>query len=305
MNEPATPLRNPGPSWGFGFLLWADRRWPRWLFRPPFMAGTWIALAFMPRERAASREYLTVLLGRRPRLIEVWRHFLAFADFLLLKLRTGRGAPLPIVLAPENADAFETLVTSGRPALFGAFHFGCSDLLGFMLSNRGRRVSILRLRIEHATDTRLLHERFGDKVSFLWVNDPANLMFDLKAAMEAGESIAMKCDRLDLSTRNEAFEFLGARRLFPFAIYRFALIFNRPVVFCLALPDATTGGIRVISSPVFTPDAAAGRDANLEAARRHFQGVLFQLEEQVRRHPYLWFNFLPLNPVAPAIDPAR
>jgi predicted LPLAT superfamily acyltransferase len=28
--------------------------------------------------------------------------------------------------------------------------------------------------------------------------------------------------------------------------------------------------------------------------------VLTQLEALVRQHPYLWFNFLPLNPEAPA-----
>jgi len=28
--------------------------------------------------------------------------------------------------------------------------------------------------------------------------------------------------------------------------------------------------------------------------------VLNQLETLVRRHPFLWFNFLPLNPEVPA-----
>jgi predicted LPLAT superfamily acyltransferase len=295
-----TPLRNPGPSWGYGFLLWAERWWPRWLFRPVLMAGTWVGVAFMPAQRAHSRAYLTLVLGRVPTLIDVWRHFFAFADFLILKLRTGRGVPLPRTLAPENADAFESLIASGQPALFGAFHFGYSDLLGFLLSDRGRHVSILRLRIGNATDTRLLGERYGDKVSFLWVNDPANLLFDLKAAIEAGKSLALKCDRLEGSARNEAFEFLGAQRLFPFAIYNLAVLFNQPVVFCVAVPAADGEGMMIHASPVFVPDATAGRRGNTEAARRHFQAVLHDLEAQIRAHPYLWFNFLPLNPAAPA-----
>ncbi len=299
MSAPPAPLRNPGPSWGYGFLLWAERGWPRWFFRPLLMAGTWIGVACMPAQRAHSRTYLTLVLGRPPSVVEIWRHFFAFADFLMLKLRTGRGVPLPRTLAPENSRAFEALIASGRPALFGAFHFGYSDLLGFLLSDRGRRVSILRLRIGGATDTRLLGERYGDKVSFLWVNDPANILFDLKAALEAGESLALKCDRLGGSMRNEAFDFLGARRLFPFAIYHLAVLFDRPVVFCLAVPDNHNHGMIIHSSPVFTPDPAAGRRANTEAARLHFQAVLHQLESLVRAHPFLWFNFLPLNPIEP------
>ena len=300
MSTPTTPLRNPGPSWGYGFLLWAERWWPRWFFRPLLMAGTWIGLAFMPVQRGHSRAYLTVVLGRPPTTVEIWRHFFAFADFLILKLRTGRGVPLARTQAPENEAAFEALIASGRPALFGAFHFGYSDLLGFLLSDRGRHVSILRLRIGNATDTRLLSQRFGDKVSFLWVNDPANLLFDLKAAIEAGDSLALKCDRLEESSRHEAFEFLGARRLFPFSIYTLGILFDRPVVFCLALPALDGDGMTIHSSPVFTPDPAAGRAANTAAARRHFQDVLHQLEVLVRAHPFLWFNFLPLNPEAPA-----
>ena len=300
MSAPASLPHNPGPSWGYGFLLWAEQWWPRWLFRPLLMAGTWVGLAFMPVPRAYSRAYLAVVLGRPARLVEVWRHFFAFADFLVLKLRAGRGAPVGCTLEPENAAAFEALVASGRPALFGTFHFGGSDLLGYLLGGRGRHVTIIRLRVGHSDDTRLLGERFGRQVSFLWINDSANLLFDLKAALEAGDSLALKCDRLPYSARAEAFRFLGAPRLFPFTIYHLAILFDRPVVFCTAVPERTKTGLRVFASPVFTPEPAAGREANTRAARRHFQGVLTQLETLVRRHPFLWFNFLPLNPEPPA-----
>ncbi len=300
MSAPVIPLRNPGPNWGYGFLLWAEFRWPCWFFQPLLMAGTWIAVALMRAPRAHSRAYLTVVLGRPARLLDVWRHFFAFTGALMLKLRAGRGVPLPRTLAADHAEAFEALIASGRPALFGSFHFGHSDLLGFMLSDHGRHVSILRIRLGNATDTRLLSQRYGDKVSLLWVNDPANLLFDLKNALQAGESLALKCDRVEYSARNEPFHFLGARRLFPFTIYHLALLFDRPVVFCLAVPDESQDGMVITSSPVFTPDPAAGRQANIEAARRHFQGVLGQLETLVRQHPYLWFNFLPLNREAPA-----
>src|ERR1035438_3714688 len=113
------------------WLLWAERWWPRWFFRLMLMAGTWVGVALMPAQRADSRAYLSVVLGRPPGLQDVWRHFFAFADFLVLKLRTGRGAAVRCVLEPENKEAFEALLDSGQPALFGTFHFGASDLLGY------------------------------------------------------------------------------------------------------------------------------------------------------------------------------
>ena len=301
MSASATLRRNPGPSWGCDFLLWAERWWPRWLFRPVLMAGTWVALAFMPVQRAHSRAYLAVVRGRPARLTEVWRHFFAFTDFLVFELRVGRGAPVRSTLALENEVAFETLVRSDRPALFGTFHFGGSDLLGYLLGERGRRVSIIRLRVGNSVETRLLGERYARQVSFVWINDPVNLLFDLKAALEAGDSLALKCDRLEFSARVEPFDFLGGRRLFPFTIYHLAIMFDRPVVFCTAVADTRQAELNVLASPVFLPSPAAGREANTQAARRHFQGVLVQLEALVRQHPYLWFNFLPLNPEAPAV----
>ena len=302
MNTSSTSTlpRNLGPSLGADFLLWAGRWWPRWFFQGTLMAGTWVALAVLPVQRAHSRAYLAVVLGRRARLVEVWRHFFAFVDFLMLKLRAGCGASVRCVLEPANAATFDALVRSDRPALFGTFHFGGSDLLGYLLSERGRSVTILRLRVGNSADTRLLGQRFASRVSFLWVNDPAQLLFGLKAAIEAGDSLALKCDRTEFSTKTEAFEFLGARRLFPFTIYHLAVLFDRPVVFCTAVADVARQELRVFASPVFAPDPNVSRAENFRAARRHFQAVLVQLEALVRRHPFLWFNFIPLNAAAPA-----
>jgi len=299
MNPESPRARNPGPTWGYAFLSWAEQWWPRWIFRPALMAGTWIGLAGLPAQRAHSRAYLAVVLGRPPRLIEVWRHFFAFTEFLLRMLRVGRGATARRELTGEHAAEFQALLDSGRPALFGTFHFGCSDLLGYFLGERGRRVAIVRHRVDNSEETRRLGGRFGRNVSFLWVNDAPQLIFALKTAFDEGESLALKCDRLEFSAKAEAFEFLGARRLFPFTIYHLGLLFGRPVAFCTAVPGRGPDDLLVFASPVFEPDPAAGRDANLARARRHFQAVLAHLETLVRQNPLLWFNFLPLNPPAP------
>jgi predicted LPLAT superfamily acyltransferase len=296
MKTPGAEPRNPGPSWGYAFLLWAERWWPRWFFRPVLMAGTWVALAFMPVQRAHSRAYLAVVLGRPARLIEVWRHFFAFTELLMLNLRAGRGLPVRCVLDPENAPGFRALMQSGRPALLGTFHFGGSDLLGCLLGEHARRVTIVRQRVGNSDDTRLLARRFAGQVSFLWVNDPANLLFELKAAIEAGDTLALKCDRLEFSAKAEPFRFLGADRLFPFTIYHLAVLFGLPVMFGIAVPGGDENELHVFASPPFFPEAGQDRQANLRAARAHFQAVLALLETLVRQYPLQWFNFLPLNP---------
>jgi predicted LPLAT superfamily acyltransferase len=289
--------RNPGPGWGYRFLCGCDRWLPESVFRPLRRAGTWIAVAAMAAQRRHSRAYLAAITGRRPSRREVFRHFFAFTEFLMLRLRVAHGRPQRGELAPD-ADGFRTLLATGEPALLGTFHVGHSDLAGFLLGRQERRrVFMVRQRVGNSHDTEVLGARFGEWVSFIWVNEPENLLFALKDAVSAGGSVALECDRVAFSAKTEAFDFLGARRLFPFTIYHLALIFRRPVVLSVGLPGGP-GRTLVHSSPLFVPDDA-GKAANLARAHAHFQDFLTRLEGCLRAAPELWFNFLPLNPPAP------
>jgi predicted LPLAT superfamily acyltransferase len=214
----------------------------------------------------------------------------------MLRLRVANGLPHRGELAPD-ADGFRALLKSGEPALLGTFHVGHSDLTGFLLGGQEhRKVYMVRQRVGNSHDTEVLGTRFASWVKFIWVNETENLLFALKDAVAAGGSVALKCDRLEFSAKTEAFQFLGAQRLFPFTIYHLALIFDRPVVLCVGLP-AGPGRSLVHSSPLFVRDAA-GKAENLARARVHFQEFLTRLEGFLREQPELWFNFLPLNPVA-------
>jgi predicted LPLAT superfamily acyltransferase len=293
----AIRARNPGPSWGIRFFCACDAVVPELVFRPARQLGTWIALASMPGQRAHSRDYLRAITGREPTLRDIFRHFFAFEEFLLLRLRVARGAKHWGVLAPD-AVGFHALLASGEPALLGTFHFGHSDLTGFLLGRQEhRRVFMVRQRVGNSHDTEVLGAQFAEWVTFIWVNEPENLLFALKDAVAAGGSVALKCDRLEFSAKTEAFDFLGARRLFPFTIYHLALIFRLPVVLCVGCP-AGPGRSTVHSSPLFRPDDQ-GKASNLARAREHFQEFLTRLEGFLREDPLLWFNFTPLNPPAP------
>ena len=296
MSVTTDKMRNHGPTWGYAFLVHAQRLVPRWLLHVPLAIGTWVAVARLPEPRRYSREFLTSVFGRPARLREVWRHFFNYLELLLLRLRVANGAPPRCTLDPENAADFEALMQSGEPALFGTFHFGHSDLLGFLLVGRGRRVAMVRLRVGNSADTDMFERQFGHAVTFIWANDPESVLFVMKEALQRGDSLAMQCDRL-FSSRTEAFDFFGARRLFPFATYYLAVLFQRPVMFCFGVPDGG-GGTRVIASPLFRANPDLDRAENLARARAHFQAVLVRLEALVRQHPFLWFNFLPMNPIA-------
>lgn len=297
--SPAKKSRNPGPSWGYQFMRGCDRLLPELVFRPLRAAGTAVAVACMPAQRRHSREYLRTVLPDRPRLRDVFRHFLAFEESLMLRLRVINGLQHRCDPAPD-AVGFPEWLGRDFPVLLGTFHVGVSDLLGFVLGHRERRlVHIVRLRVGNSHDTERLFAKFGDWVRLVWINEPAELVFALKEAAAQPGAIAMQCDRAEFSSRLEPFEFLGATRLFPFTIYELARLFDRPVILSVGVP-ATPDRSVLHDSPIFRPNPAEPREATRARAREHFQAFLRRLEKLLRQHPYLWFNFTPLNPAVPS-----
>lgn len=298
--EGSSPLtrRNPGPSWGFQFLRLCDWILPEFLYRPARALGTAVAVVLMPEQRGHSRAYLRIVLKRSATWWDVFRHFFAFEESLMLKLRVANGRPHRTVVAPGSIH-FKEYLHSGKHAFLGTFHVGRSDLLGFLLGPREQhRVFMVRHRVANSHDTDKLGSLFSQWLTFIWVNEPENLLFALKEAIASGGSVAMKCDRLEFSSKTEAFQFLGARRLFPFTLYHLALIFNLPVLLSVGVPGED--GVSILhSAPMWTPDPAVSRTANLARGHQHFQDFLTQLEGLLLQNPYLWFNFTELNPIAP------
>ncbi|HVW21967.1 MAG TPA: hypothetical protein VHC86_12205 [Opitutaceae bacterium] len=289
--------RNPGPSWGYPFLRACDRVLPEALFRPLRAAGTAVAVLAMPRQRRHSSDYLARVLPRPPGLRDNFRHFFAFEESLMARLRIANGRFFPCDYDASARD-FQAWLEGGGPALLGTMHIGVSDMLGFQIGlHEGRRVHIVRRRTANSHDTEGLFRAGRGAVQFVWAGDPAELIFALRDAAGTGDPIALQCDRLENAAHAGAFAFLGARRLFPLTIYRLARIFGRPVLLTVGLP-APGGRSRLYGAPRFEVRGGEGREQTMERARAHFQSFLAQVEGLLRGHPYQWFNFMPLNPEA-------
>lgn len=301
MTQRAVTQRNPGPSWGYQFLRLLDRVLPEAIYRPMRAAGTFVAWLGMPAPRRHSRDYLAVVLGRPPTWRERFRHFFAFEEALMCKLRLANGRAYRTSYGPGAGD-FRQWLEQGGPVLLGTFHFGVSDLQGLQLaSDPGREVYVLRHRVGNTHDTDKLAEMFAGRLHFIWVNDPGEALVALKAAAATSAAIALQCDRVEFSSRTEAFEFLGARRQFPVTVYELARILGRPVLLSVGVPESAQAAT-LHASPRFDPPRDGESPAAYRArARVHFQDFLRQVEALLRINPYLWFNFRPLN--APAASP--
>ncbi|WP_309387036.1 hypothetical protein [Cerasicoccus frondis] len=292
INEP----KNPGPSWGYRAIHWWDTHLPTPLRNAAVAIGGAVAYALMPTQRAASLEYLSVVFGRPARHRQGIQHFGEFTHSLLAKLRITEATRTKIDWADEVNRERGSLLYAEEPALVGTFHVGASDLMGFTIQKVGRKVSMIRQRVSNSEDIDRLLTKSGGAVEIIWVNDPSEIVFAVKDALETGKTIAMQCDRVEYASKTEGFDFLGAKRTFPVTIYRLAQLYERPVQFFIALPrDDSRDDFAVYASECFRP--SGNRREDQAAAHAHFQKVLNWLEALLQEQPYQWFNFLPLNPI--------
>lgn len=297
--NPQVVDRNPGPEFGYAYIGWQLRTMPRWFTDWTARLGTWIAYLTLARQRACSREYLALALGRSPTRREVWRHFHAYTEYILLRMAIGDGREPRVRFAAGHGDELRAWLKQGGAALYGTMHLGHSDLMGFFLGHLGGRLHMVRKQVGNSEDTERLARRFDRSVTVIWINDWSRLILAMNDALRAGCSLALQCDRPEYSSKLEAFDFFGARRMFPFTIYYLAIMHELPVVLSFAVPDEQDAELTVVHVlPMFHPSTELTRPENFAAAHRHFQGFLRQIEEQLRQTPFLWFNYTPMNPPA-------
>lgn len=288
--------KNPGPTWGYAVIYLFSRILPWSAMRLVLRLSSLVAMGLMGKQRRCSRLFLTETLGRPSRWNDSWKHFAAFSEFLVRRFDAAGSSDPEFDSDDGSKERLKVMTDRKEQALHGTFHFGNSDLMGFWLSHFDLSIRMVRYQVGNSNDLKWLEKRFGDKVGFLWVNDPENLLFALKAAVEDGHSIAMKCDRVEHSSKLEVFDFLGRPRWFPFTIYHLSVLFDLPVMFSFGLPKGRHG-TQVYTSAVYRPEGTSKKE-KLTEARIHFSETLKLLERLVRENPYQWFNFLDAVPVA-------
>ncbi len=291
--------RNPGPDWGFGCLRWLCRTLPLPILYFLTVIGSTVAWAVMHESRRASREYLTALHCRPPTTCESLRQFIAFTWVMLAKLRAGEGAPVHFDWDSPEDSQHHDLLFGPEQLLLGTFHVGGSEFLGFHGLTESRDIAMVRQRRDNAGDIEALTESLRGKLHIVWTQSGESVIFPLRDLLADGYSLAMQCDRAEDASKTAVFEFLGARRRLPVTIYRLALLYGLPVCFCVAIPEKDPMRMRVKVFPPFRSPSGATRRVGMEAARAHFQSVLVWLEGILRAHPSLWFNFIPLQRLAP------
>lgn len=291
----------PNPSWqarpeagsssGIRFLMWLARK----VGRAPLRGALYpVALYFMAvrgPERRASKSYLQRALKRPASWLDVYKHFVCFAQVAADRFFffAGRGADIPIRFV--GGHAAQRIVEAGNAGIFLAAHLGSFEAARVI----GPELGGIDLRI-------VLDKKFSGRFLQLMAEvnpELAQQIIDseqgavelglaIKNAIDNNSWVGFLADRFRTGDRSLALEFLGTKAHFPVGPYIIANTLKAPVIctFCRLKGNGYEVHCEVLSPRVDLP--RGNRNEALEALALTYAQ---RLEHHVQASPYSWFNF--------------
>jgi predicted LPLAT superfamily acyltransferase len=243
-----------------------------------------------PRALRSSRAYLRRVLGRRPRLGEIYRHFLTFGSCVLDRVYLLNEQEEWFDISVRGEEILREIdVDGGGCLLFGA-HFGSFETAR-AVGRRYRDLPVSLLMYEaNARKIRMaltaINPRLATEVIGLGRLDSLILVAE---RLRAGHFIGVLADRNVDGKDMRRIPFLGAPAAFPEGPFRVALILHRPVVMMAGVYKGH--GRYEVRFELLAP-ASETRPADPEAwldeiMRRYVE----RIEALCRDAPYNWFNF--------------
>lgn len=292
-----------GSAKGMLILFWIYKLLGRLPFRLVLMPVVLYYFLFNPRQRAASREYLSRCRPRgeaeRPAGIgSSVRHFASFGEALLDKFVAWNGGFGFEDVTFEGYDAVKAVFERGQGMLLLGSHLGNLEVCRVLSQLRpGLRLRVL-VHTRHATTFNRLLERLNpnsqvslQQVTELGVAEAA----ELSAWVAGGGVVLIAADRVpvaqpELQPRVTFAPFLGHRAPFPQGPFILGSLLGCPafLLFCLRRGRRFEAIFEPFAEPLQLP--RRGRDDALAAYAARYAA---RLEERCRSAPFQWFNFFP------------
>lgn len=272
-------------------LVWIALRLGRPAARAALVPAVAYFVLFGSVARMASRDYLQRVLGRRPLLREVYRHFYAFAAVAVDRVYflSDRWSRFDIRLHGEEL-VLDKIKQHNGCILLGA-HLGSFECLRTL--GRRHNVGINMVMFEQntpivASTTRAINPAIEQEIISLGEPDS---MLQVIERLDKGYSIGMLADRALSDHGLLQLPFLGGVASFPTAPFRVSAVAGRPVILMVGL---YRGGNRydvhfemLVDSPEIP---RSDRDQIMENWMRLY---VARLEHYCRQAPFNWFNFFP------------
>ncbi|HEY6241277.1 MAG TPA: acyl-CoA synthetase [Burkholderiales bacterium] len=272
------------------FMTWLALRCGRSVARLLLVPICGYFLAFSPRARSASRQYLEFALGRPPRSADIWRHFFTFATTVLDRVYFIDGWVGRFDIELRGLEALHRTLARGRGCLLLGAHLGSFDLLRVVASEHRLPVSVVMYEENAANITEALNARLDPVLrERIIVSGEPDTTLRIADCLSRGELVGMLGDRAAGSDKTVTCRFFRRDAVFPEGPLRLAVSLRVPVYLIAGLYE---GGRRyVVHLEPFCEEPSADRAERTAWTREWAQRYAERLEHFCRMAPYNWFNF--------------
>jgi len=281
---------------GGRFALWLIRNIGLGMGRPAARLLLYpITLYFFFRrgpERRASRQFLSLALGRPAGTWAIMRHMHAYAstilDRMFLLAKTTRRFDIRV----HGKDQLEAQLAHGRGVLLLGAHIGSFEVLRELADERPDvRVRVIMDKQQTPALTAILDE-INPSVARDVIDvgrDATSLALAVHEAAQEGNLIGLLADRSRPREPTGSAMFFGRPAQFPIGPYLIASTLQLPVVLSFGL---YRGGKRYdLYFETFAECISIPRAERAQRIGEWTQRFATRLEHYTRLDPYNWFNF--------------
>jgi len=246
-------------------------------------------LAFSPRARSASRQYLGRVLCRNARLADLFRHYHSFASVLLDRVFLLNDQFSRFDVRVHGAEVIDELIARKEGCVLLGAHLGSFEIARSGGRTRGLKISMLMYE-ENARKVSAAIKSInpGRQMEIISLGQ-VDSMLRVEAALARGELVGMLSDRTPNAAGTVYCQFLGQPARFPTGPIRMATVLHRPMALIFGL---YRGGNRYeIHIERFAEPMPAGSRGRDKTANQLLQRYAERLEHYCRLTPYNWFNF--------------
>ncbi len=240
--------------------------------------------------RAASRKYLAKALGRKPGLLDVFRHYHAFSAVVLDRVFLLGDRFEAVDVRLHNLEAVQAAMAGGQGCVLLGAHVGSFEVVRAM--GREMRAPPANLVMYEENARKLnsvlcaINPELAQRIIALGRPDS---MLRVRDALRQGEFVGMLADRVIEGEGSAVCDFMGAPARFPTGPLRMAGIMKAPV---LVMAGLYMGGNRYeVYFDALPESARLGAAASEADIARAMQVYASRIEHYCRMAPYNWFNF--------------
>lgn len=246
--------------------------------------------AFAPRARRASREYLSLALGRPPAIWEVFRHLHVHASVLLDRVFIMVDGTRRFDLRIEGLDLIEHQTRTKQGCILLGAHIGSFDILRSLAEEHDVSVKVmmyLNMSQKFNQVLEALNPSFAD--SIIPLGDPMSLIAAGQFVREGG-MVAILGDRTVGDEKTADAEFFGRPASFPIGPLVLSAVLQVPTIFFVGLYEGNNS-YRIRFEKLADPPVSRSRELPSEIVAAWVGRYAQCLEHCCRASPYNWFNF--------------